>query len=198
MMRYVLGIIAGMVMSANAAIAQVDAAADNALPVEVHSDTLDVYQNENKAIFRGNVIATRGVKKLRSDEMIVFYRNDGDAGKKVAPIATADATAKGIYRIEAERNVVFTTPEETAVGEKGVYDVDKDTIELFGSNVTLTRGQNVLKGTHVVHNLTTGRSVMTSGDATSGKPARVHGLFVPEKKDKKDAESGASEAKGAK
>ncbi len=169
------------------------------VPIEIHSDTLDVFQNENKAIFKGNVIATQGEKNLRSVQMTVFYRGEGkapeatakdvDAAAEKAKASTATTTtAKGIYRIEAVGDVVFTTPEDTATGERGVYDVDADTIELFGSNVTLTHGQNVIKGTHVVHNMTSGRSIMTSGSGEGGKPARVHGLFIPESKDKKAGE----------
>ena len=109
------------------------------------------------------------------------------------PAKATDASAQGIYRIDATTGVVFTTPTETATGDVGVYDVDADTIDLTGNNVTLTQGQNILKGTHVIHNMTTGRSVMTSSagaqtDVTHGiaggpKTARVHGLFVPQSDD---------------
>jgi lipopolysaccharide export system protein LptA len=159
------------------------------LPVEIHSDALDVFQNENKAIFKGNVIAKQGDKTMRSAVMTVFYR---DTGAKPAPVdsvegvkaaASAPVTqGEGIYRIEAEGSVVFTTPEETAIGERAIYDVDADTIDLTGGNVTLTRGQNVLKGNRVIHNMTSNRSILTAGNGPGGKPARVHGLFVPESK----------------
>ena len=191
MMRYVLG----WMMGALLACPVLAAPPANDLPIEIHSDTLDTVQSENKAVFIGNVIATQGQKKLRSSKMTVLYRGEGEKSQSPATADNADAaqakaksdsaaatTGDGIYRIEALGNVVFTTPTETAVGDKGIYDVDTDTIELFGDAVTLTQGKNVLKGTHVVHNMTTGRSVMTSGKAATGKPARVHGLFVPDKK----------------
>jgi lipopolysaccharide export system protein LptA len=159
-------------------------------PVEIHSDTLDVFQDKNQAIFKGNVIAKQGTTTMRAAQMTVFYRGGSTA---TAPSADAVASAappstegKGIYRIEADGNVVFTTPEETAIGEKGVYDVDANTIDLYGSNVTLTRAQNVLKGTHLNHNMGTKRSILTAGKTpVTGKPARVHGLFVPESKEPK-------------
>lgn len=164
----------------------------NDAPIEIHSDTLDVLQNDNKAIFKGNVIATQGTTKMRAAEMVVFYRNNDE--EKPASAAAIDAVPapsaaapQGIYRIEAQGDVVFTTPEETALGDKAVYDVDKNTIDLYGANVTLTRGQNVLKGTRLNHNMATSRSVLTGGATTqAGKPARVHGLFVP-KSDKSSA-----------
>jgi lipopolysaccharide export system protein LptA len=179
-------------------------------PIEISSDKLDVYQEDHKAIFTGNVIAVQGTSNLRSATMVVYYRDSstGKDAKKAAkaaaptpapaPVApatpAADAPAQGIYRIDATTNVVFTTPTETATGDVGVYDVDADTIDLTGKNVVLTQGQNVLKGTHVIHNMTTGRSVMTNTDGSAtdvtnklpwaAKPAgRVHGLFVPKADD---------------
>jgi len=140
-------------------------------PIEIVSDTLEVLQNDNKAIFRGNVIATQGTTNMRSDVMTVYYRNEGGDD--------ADgAMGKGIYRIDADGGVIYTTPTETAKGDHSIYDVDNETLDLTG-NVLLTRGQNVLKGTKVVYNLKTGRSVLTSGGGGVTSGGRVRGLFVP-------------------
>lgn len=155
-------------------------------PIEISSDKLDVLQNEHKAIFSGNVIAVQDSTKMRSNEMVVFYRDNATKGVQGA------STPQGIHRIEAKGKVVFTTPTETALGDKAIYNVDTDTIDLVGASVTLTRGQNVLKGTKLNYNMATGRSILTGGAAgeegivNQGKPARVHGLFVPksEPKDK--------------
>ena len=199
------------------AFAQTAPAASNGLqknqPIEISSDKLDVYQEDHKAIFTGNVIAVQGTSNLRAATMVVYYRDaTSDKGAKKAakaatsPVPDASAVApapsaagtpspQGIYRIDATTGVVFPPPTETAMGDVGVYNVDTDTIDLTGKNVTLTQGQNILKGTHVVHNMATGRSVLTSGDGTAtdvthmagAKPARVHGLFMPQSDDKKAA-----------
>ncbi len=150
-------------------------------PINISSDKLDVLQNEHKAIFTGNVIATQGTTNMRSHKMTVYYR-DASAGA-----ATPDASgAQGISRIDAEGDVVFTTPGEAARGTLAVYHVDDDTIDLTGPNVTLTREGNILKGTHLIYNMATGRSVLTSGNGAvvGGKPARVRGLFVPKSAEK--------------
>ncbi len=65
------------------------------------------------------------------------------------------------------------SPEETARGDAGVYDVEKRTILLEGQ-VVLTRGDNVLRGNRATVDLVSGRSVMAP---TAGE--HVHGLFVP-------------------
>ena len=154
-------------------------------PIEISSDKLDVFQTEHKAIFTGNVIAVQGTTNMRSAEMVVFYRDSENKTAPASPSSTTaekPATPQGIYRIEAKGSVVFTTPTETALGDTAIYNVDNDTIDLLGSNVTLTRGQNILKGTKLNYNMATGRSVLTGGattNTTTGKPSRVHGLFVP-------------------
>lgn len=155
-------------------------------PIEISSDKLDVLQAEHKAIFTGNVIAIQGTTNMRATQMTVFYRGGDDSA------APAPTQGQGIYRIEAQGSVVFTTPTETAIGDTAIYNVDTDTIDLVGSNVTLTRGQNILKGTKLNYNMATSRSILTggvsgtTGAAGTGKPARVHGLFVP-KSDPKPA-----------
>lgn len=163
-------------------------------PIEITADTLDVHQDEHKAIFSGNVIATQGTTNLRSKTMTAFYNQDDkakpDTTKATAPKAAEANGATGISRIDADDNVVFTTPAETAQGDKAVYTAADDTIVLTGATVTLTRDKNVLKGQKLVYNMSTGRSVLTSSSGvqvdgvTVGKPGRVHGLFVP-KSDKK-------------
>lgn len=163
-------------------------------PIEIVSDALEVIQAEHRAIFTGNVIATQGKVHMKADKMIVFYRdeNKGDAAAETAPKATAPEVApapeeeagaigKGIYRIESEGNVFFSSPTETAQGDKSIYTVDDDTINLMG-NVLLTRGGNVLKGTTLVYNLKTGRSLLTGQAVTAGGNGRVRGLFIPEEK----------------
>ncbi len=157
-----------------AAQANAQAKLSSDAPIEIASDALEVLQNEHKAIFTGNVIATQATVNMRADTMTVFYRESGGAA---AEPAAESNMGKGIYRIESTGKVVFTTPTETAQGDTAIYLVDDNTIELMG-NVFLTRDKNLLKGTKLVYNLTTGRSVLTGGVSTTGG-GRVRGLFVP-------------------
>lgn len=142
----------------------------NDKPVEISSDALDVRQDLHQAIFTGNVIAVQGEVNMRADKMTVHYSGEGSGD--------AAATGKGVSRIDADGHVIFTNPTDTAKGDKAVYLVDKQTLDLTG-NVLLTRDKNVLKGTHLNYNLETGRSVLTAGGSTVTGGGRVHGLFVP-------------------
>jgi len=161
---------------------------NNKTPIEVTSDSLEVMQQENKAIFTGHVVAIQGDVRLTSDKMTVYYASaeEKKADKQNAP---AKKTAKdgdnpqgAIKKIDADGNVFLATPEETASGATGTYDVEHQEIHL-NNHVTLTRGKNILKGDKLVYNFATGRSVVSSGGdeakAGAGK-GRVHALFVPE------------------
>lgn len=191
------GALAALLLSAGAGFAQNSPIAmDSKEPIEVASDTLEVLQSEKKAIFKGNVIATQGRIKMRGATMTIFYRESSPGGAEAPAQDSSDALGKGIYRIEAEGNVIFTTPTEIAEGRKAVYDVDAQTITL-NEDVTLTRGKNILKGTAMTYNLATGRSVLSSAGAVPGT-GRVRGLFVPEEKPATPpATPPAAEPKGA-
>jgi lipopolysaccharide export system protein LptA len=159
-------------------------------PIEITSDSLEVQQTENKATFIGNVVAIQQDVRLKSDKMTVYYAPSDD---KSAPAKTDDKKSgtsqqkQNIKKIEVDGNVFLSTPEETASGERGDYDVEGNEIHLY-DNVVLTRGANTLKGNQLTYNFATGYSVVTGGavaekGASAGKQ-RVRALFVPDQKPK--------------
>ena len=165
---------------------------DKHAPIEITSDTLEVFQSENRAVFTGHVVAIQADDRLKGDQMIVYYRkqDDPDQAKNAKPAKSAGQrcyarTAGAIKKIDADGNVFLSTPEETASGAKGIYDVKHHEIHLSGS-VVLTRGQNVLKGDKLVYNFDTGKSILAGGrerQVAAGRigKQRVHALFVPDK-----------------
>jgi lipopolysaccharide export system protein LptA len=145
---------------------------DSTLPIEITADRLDVVQDEQLATFTGNVDAVQGNLVLTSDQLRVYYRSsDGAPG----------VAAGSIRRIEASGNVFITSPEETAEGEFGVYDVDGGLLTLEGA-VVLTRDQNVVRGERLEIDLASGRSQMFAAvpSTAGGTPSqRVKAVFVP-------------------
>jgi len=92
-----------------------------------------------------------------------------------------------IKKINADGNVFLSTPEETASGANGIYDVEHQEIRL-NTNVVLTRGQNVLKGDKLTYNFATGHSMLNGGGGDESNPdkvsnGRVRALFVPSGKE---------------
>lgn len=144
---------------------------DSKQPIEISADTLEVLQNQQQAIFSGNVIAKQGSINMKSARMLVYYKNGGAGGDGAGAV-------KGISKIEADGGVFFASPRETAQGAKAIYNVDTQTIQMMG-DVVLTRDKNVLKGTQMVYNLATGKSVLSSSGVGGAGGGRVKGLFVP-------------------
>ncbi len=149
-------------------------------PIEINADALEVFQEENRAVFSGHVVAIQEQVRLKSDKMTVFYKSPEE--KKT------NEQQDAIQKIMVEGNVFMTTPDETASGLNGVYDVENKRI-LLNDNVVLTRGKNTLKGDKLVYDMASGKSTVSTGNVTqqgSGKKERVRALFVPdEKKDGK-------------
>ena len=135
---------------------------DTSLPIEIAADSMEVEQERQVATFTGNVDAKQGDLRLRADVLVVHYADK------------ADGSGKTISLIEADGNVFVSSPDETAQGSHGVYDVTRRTIALDGP-VTLTRGDNVIQGERLELELATGLSRVVGG--TEG---RVKGVFVPE------------------
>lgn len=151
-------------------------------PIEVTSDMLEVLQEQNSAIFSGHVVAIQGNVRLKAEKMTVYYAARDDKTDKPAKKAKAAGKENAIKKIVAEGGVFLSTPEETASGTSGVYDVAGQQINL-NDNVVLTRGKNVLKGDTLTYNFTTGKSKISGGNVASpaGKNGgRVRALFVPE------------------
>jgi lipopolysaccharide export system protein LptA len=144
-------------------------------PIEITADRLVLEQNQQKAIFSGNVDALQGDTTLHTDLLRVFYTSDEER--------KATGTQQTVRRLEAEGNVVITQPGETATGNSGIYDVVGGKMVLLG-DVVLTRNKNVVRGDRLDVDRNTGVSVVTTNKAqtasSGGRDQRVRALFVPE------------------
>jgi lipopolysaccharide export system protein LptA len=141
-------------------------------PIEINADRLEVEQNNQLATFSGNVDARQGDIRLRASQLKVWYRSGGGARSAAADVGGS------IVRIDALGDVLVTSPQESARGDVGVYDVANREITLTGE-VVLTRGENVIRGQKLVMDMDTGVSRMQGG-AGGG---RVRGLFTPPRKE---------------
>jgi lipopolysaccharide export system protein LptA len=147
------------------------------LPIEITADSLEVLQNQKIATFTGNVDAVQGDMVLSADRLRVYYGGD-DQNAAPGPAGTGS-----IRRIEADGNVLMSSPRETAQGDAGVYDVPSSQVTLDGA-VVLTRGDNVIRGQRLEVDLASGRSrVFAAVPSTEGgtAPQRVRALLTPEK-----------------
>ena len=137
-------------------------------PIDIQSDTLEVLDDEKRAIFRGNVEAVQGGMTLRSRELLVHY--DGGEG--------LSGSNSRITKIRADGTVLITTEkQQTATSDWAIFDV-KSQLVTIGGNVVLSQGENVIKGDRLVIDLKTGRSRFENEGQVAEKK-RVRGIFKP-------------------
>jgi len=146
-------------------------------PIEIASDSLEVRQEDQLAIFLGNVDAIQGEMRLKTDKLEVHYvSEDSETGP-----------ADSISRMRAVGSVFVSSPNETAQGEWADYDVVTRTLRIH-DNVLLTQGENVLCGQQLDMNLDTGISELKGGCMSGGTTAsRVQGVFYPSKSKAKES-----------
>jgi lipopolysaccharide export system protein LptA len=146
-------------------------------PVDITSDSSELLDKENRALFIGRVHAVQGSMTLDTARMTVLYRKAAKPGDDLQ-----------LQRIDASGGVTVVDPTQRAKGNFGIYDLDRKIITLIG-NVTLTRGDNTVNGSRLVMDRNTGRSTV-DGNAV-GAPAgtapasggRVTGHFSVPKHD---------------
>mgnify|MGYP002377323371 CR=1 FL=1 len=123
-------------------------------------DSLEYWQSKQLAVARGAAQAKRGDNLIQADLLTALLSKDS-SGKQ------------DVRRVGAEGHVTIITPQETARGDKGIYDVKWQLATLDG-NVRITRGDNQLNGARAEVNMASGVSRLLAGQGQ-----RVRGLLVP-------------------
>ena len=99
---------------------------DGDSPIVIHADEGIEWQQDAKAyIARGNARATQGEVTLHAATLIAYYHDGPQGGTE-------------IWRIDALKNVRIVSAEQTAYGDKGVYDVAKGVMVLTGNTRLVT------------------------------------------------------------
>ena len=138
---------------------------DSKAPIEITSDSLEVQQAQNLAVFSGDVEAGQGTLRLTADRVEVTY----------AEQSGGNAETGAIRNLQAEGNVFISNGAETAQGSHARYDVESGLITMTG-NVVLTQGENVISGETLTINLNEGQGKVEG---------RVKSIFTPQKKQTK-------------
>jgi lipopolysaccharide export system protein LptA len=153
-------------------------------------DSLEWYDQKQIAVARGDAVAVRdNAKRIRADVLTAHMTKTKPAGANPqakpakpnppGPPGNNDESSR-ISRVDAQGNVVVSTPTDVGHGDYGVYNADTGIVTLLG-NVTISRGENAIRGQYAVVDLNNNVSRMLPAAPASGAPpARVEGLFVRE------------------
>ena len=133
-------------------------------PVQIEAGALEVRDKDKVATFSGNVKVVQGDTTMRSKSLVVFYEQQGQPSG--APAMKAATPGPGgssqISRLEATGGVTVNQKDQTATGDKALFDMKSNTVTLQG-NVVVSQGRNVMRGDKLVVNLTTGVSQVIAG-----------------------------------
>ena len=101
------------------------------LPIEINADNGIEWQQEAQAyIARGNAKAKQGDVTVHADQLTAYYEKGPEGNTQ-------------IWRIDADGRVRITTPQQTAYGTKGVYQVTKGVFVLTGSPRLVTQTDEI-------------------------------------------------------
>lgn len=182
-----LSVLAGLAFAEAPALAQTvdttQAAKDAKTPknVDIEADTMEILDEQKKAIFKGNVNAKRADVTLTCDTLVVTYTETPvtPAAKKeqsgTQPANTTEGTETPekkteVTFLDAEGNVVIVTSKQTVTGKTAHMDVKADKLWVKGG-VKVVQGKTIMNGQQLAVDLKTNKSEMTGG--------RVKGSFVP-------------------
>ncbi len=135
---------------------------DPTLPIEIVSESLEVVEPENLAIFRGSAVATQGELELGAEELWVKYR-----------VVEGETGGRAIELIRAIGGMRMTNGQETVRGQEGEYNLRTHQLVVSGG-ASIFRGENVIHAETITANLVTGQAVV-SGDADT----QVRASFLP-------------------
>jgi outer membrane protein assembly factor BamD len=125
-------------------------------PIEITSDRVETYTNDNLILFKGNVVA-------RQKDMII-YADSLDA--------VVAGEGKGIERVIAGGNVKITQGVRTAQSRKAVFDNIEKKVVLTG-DPKVWEGEQLISGDEIVFDIDRNRMEVKGGSGGRGK-AKVY------------------------
>ena len=162
-------------------------------PVQIEAARLEVRDKDKMATFSGNVKVVQGDTTLRCKTLAVFYEQQSKDGQQALAAAQTMPAAKPgpggssqISKLEASGGVTVTQKDQTATGDRALFDMKSNTVTLLG-NVLVSQGPNVMRGEKLVVDLTTGVSRVEAGKGPvrmliqQGPPQEKGGSGAPPK-----------------
>ena len=125
-------------------------------PVHIVSDSLEAYQQQQKVVFIGHVVAKQGELTIRGERMTVFYLKEGN------PQSNEERLAGKIERVVVDGNVHITQKKVVATGEHVVYFSEENKIVLTGKP-RVEQGKDFIQGDKITLFLDSDKSVVEGG-----------------------------------
>jgi len=137
-------------------------------PVSYSADNLEYFDGDRRLVLTGDVDIVQNDARLRANSVTLYF------SASTSPDAASQGLASGdIQRMIAEGEVYYLRPQQSARGNRAVYEVAQDSVT-FSGNVVVASDENVIRGDTLVLQIGARRTVIQPGAG-----GRVHGVFVP-------------------
>ncbi len=146
-------------------------------PIDITADQLELVDAQHLAIWRGDVEALQGRNRMRSDVLNIYF--EGKPSADGASSAASPGRNWGrVQKMEADGDVFYVSPSQTARGDHADYELGDDTITITG-DVIIAQGQTVVHGDKLVIDVKSGHATMVANAKGRGAAGRVRGVFYP-------------------
>lgn len=141
---------------------------ENGGPVSYSADNLEYFDGEHRLVLTGDVDVVQNDARLRADRITMFFSNSTSGQGGGQGLGSGD-----IERMIAEGEVYYVRPQQSARGDRAVYEVAQDAVT-FSGNVVVASDENVIRGQTLVLEIGSRRTTIRP---EAGQ--RVRGVFVP-------------------
>lgn len=151
-------------------------------------DSLEWYDQKQIGVARGDAVAVRQgpeQKSIRADVLTAEVTKPANQPSKIS-------------KVDAQGHVLLISQDQIARGDSGVYNLDTGIATLSG-HVTLTRGENELRGQYAVVDTNTNVARLLPAppsERLTGSPPRVSGLLIPRQQDEQAMHGAGKPATG--
>jgi lipopolysaccharide transport protein LptA len=149
-------------------------------PIDIDAATLDFEDTRRVATFAGSVVAKQGEFIIRTPTLTAFF--SGQASLLAVPGGAkgGDAAATSLKKIEARGGVVITGKDgQKVTGDWADFDPQAN-FATVGGRVVVNQGKNVVEGSKLIMDLTSGRTRFeTGGPETATTSATPEPSAVP-------------------
>ena len=140
-------------------LAPVTVFAEKEQPITITADEMLSTEATNSVTFKGDVDASQGGVKIRSDEMTIHYGEKDDDSKE-------KNVAQKVERIICTGNVEITREDWIGTSKKMIYLAKERKILLIG-DAKAVQGQNMVNGEKIIYYMDEGRSEVVGGTTTT-------------------------------
>jgi len=144
-------------------------------PIEIISDRMEAFNEKKMVVFSGNAKAVQGDIVLKSDQLLLYYKNE--PGKKDKIGTKEIGTSGDLDKIEAKGNVIIIQKERMGTSEEASFNQDSGQIVMTG-NAILREGKNTIAGCKVIVYTNEERGSVVP--CAPGKGERVKAVIYPQ------------------